>query len=167
MLPAIACIYLPPLICGSFWMRRMDLGDTHKKNEAPRSQITFKIIDAGIMNGFETLIKLCGYIVIFSILCQPLLLLQNRLPGLALGIGGLLEITNGISMISSYHLETSAIFLLCSVFTAFGGLSGIAQTSSMVGDTVLSMKSYIRDKFIFSLGTLILSLIYLICTAGI
>ena len=36
-----------------------------KKKWGIRSQITFKIIDAGIMNGFETLLKLCGYIVIF------------------------------------------------------------------------------------------------------
>lgn len=166
MLPAIACIYLPPLIFGSIQLRRIRHNPSYKKNEAPRSQITFKIIDAGIMNGFETLIKLCGYIVIFSILCQPLILLQNRFPILALGISGLLEITNGISVISSYSLRITVIFLLCNVFTAFGGLSGIAQTSSMIGDTSLSMKSYIRDKSLFALGTFTLSLAYLICTTG-
>lgn len=166
MLPAIACIYLPPLIFGSIRMRRITPNMSYKKNEAPRSQITFKIIDAGIMNGFETLIKLCGYIVIFSILCQPLILLQKRLPILALGISGLLEVTNGVSFISSYHLRLTTIFLLCNVFTAFGGISGIAQTSSMTGDTSLSMKSYVKDKFLFSIGTFVLSLLYLTCTTG-
>ncbi|MCI8327236.1 MAG: hypothetical protein HFI37_05610 [Lachnospiraceae bacterium] len=163
MFPAIVCIYLPPLLFGSLQMRRTEKIDVHQKNAAPRSQITFKIMDAGIMNAFETLLKLCGYIVIFSILCQPLLFLQKRLPAFALGISGLLEITNGISFICNYSLKKTVMFLLCNTITAFGGLSGIAQTSSMIGDTSLSVKAYVRDKFLFSIGTLILSVLYLRC----
>lgn len=164
MIPAIACIYLPPLFYGSLRLRRRNPQNVYKKNEAPRSQITFKIIDAGIMNGFETLIKLCGYIVIFSILCQPLALLQTNLPGIALCVSGILEITNGVSFIGNSRLSISAMFLLSNTFTTFGGISGIAQTSSMIYDTTLSMKSYVRDKFLFSLGTFALSLLWLLFT---
>lgn len=160
MLPAIACIYLPPLFYAAFRLRRIQITpDT--KNEASRSQITFKIIDAGIMNGFETLIKLCGYIVIFSILCEPLALLRERFPFPVLAAGGLLEITNGIAMLGSYGLPLSAGFLLGNVFTAFGGLSGIAQTSSMIGEDGLSMTDYVGKKLLFSLGTILLSLCFL------
>ena len=31
-----------------------------------------QIIDAGIIHGFETLIKICGYIILFSIFCEML-----------------------------------------------------------------------------------------------
>lgn len=164
MIPSLICIYLPSLLLGSIWLRRIKAESPYKKNEASRSQITFKIIDAGIMNGFETLLKLCGYIVIFSILCQPLILLQNKIPLLSLGISGLLEITNGVSYIGDYDLKTSWTFLLCNTFTAFGGLSGIAQTSSMISDTSLSMNSYLKDKICFAFGSLILSLFYLLIT---
>lgn len=164
MLPSLFCIYFPPLAFGAIWLRRNKTDEPYKKNEASRSQITFKIIDAGIMNGFETLLKLCGYIVIFSILCQPLILLQNKVPLLALGISGLLEITNGVSYIGNCHLKTSVMFLLCNTFTAFGGLSGIAQTSSMISNTSLKINSYVKDKFYFALGTFILSLLYLLIT---
>lgn len=164
MIPSLICIYLPSLLLGSIWLRRIKAESPYKKNEASRSQITFKIIDAGIMNGFETLLKLCGYIVIFSILCQPLILLQNKIPLLSLGISGLLEITNGVSYIGDCDLKTSWTFLLCNTFTAFGGLSGIAQTSSMISDTSLSMNSYLKDKICFAFGSLILSLLYLLIT---
>lgn len=164
MLPSLFCIYFPSLAFGSIWLRHNITDEPYKKNEASRSQITFKIIDAGIMNGFETLLKLCGYIVIFSILCQPLILLQNKVPLLALSISGMLEITNGVSYIGNCHLKTSVMFLLCNTFTAFGGLSGIAQTSSMISDTSLKINSYVRDKLCFSLGTFILSLLYLFIT---
>lgn len=164
MVPAIVCIYLPPLLYAAWKLRGLS-EKTGKKNEASRSQITFKIIDAGIMNGFETLLKLCGYIVIFSILCEPLILLQEKFPFPALAAGGLLEITNGISMIGTSGLPVSIVFLTSCTVTAFGGLSGIAQTSSMIGDTDLSIKTYVKEKLYFSAGTLVFSMIYLFFSA--
>jgi len=161
MFPSIVCIYLPALIIGSLRLRSLHLDSNYKKNETSRSQITFKIIDAGIMNGFETLLKLCGYIVLFSILCEPLKQLQNTLPTLGIFSSGILEVTNGVSYIESCGLSRKAMFLLCNFFTAFGGLCGFAQTSSMVSDTTLSMKNYFVDKSIYSLGTLLLSMLFL------
>ena len=102
MLPAILCIYLPPLFFAAIRLRFLKGTASDKKNEASRSQITFKIIDAGIMNGFETLLKLCGYIVIFSILCKPLSLLKNSIPFVSLLFGSILEVTNGISCIAGH-----------------------------------------------------------------
>lgn len=161
MIPALVCIYLPALLIGSFRLRPLHLTQNCKKKEASRSQITFKIIDAGIMNGFETLLKLCGYIVLFSILCEPLKQLQGTLPALGIFTSGLLEITNGVSYIGSCGISRNAMFLFCNVFTAFGGLCGFAQTSSMISDTTLSMKNYFIDKCIYSVGTLLLSLLFL------
>ena len=101
------------------------------------------------MNGFETLLKLCGYIVIFSILCKPLSLLKNSIPFVSLLFGSILEVTNGISCIAGYGFSKEAMFLLCTTCTSFGGICGIAQTSSMISDTNLSMSVYIRDKLFF------------------
>ena len=161
MLPAILCIYLPPLFFAAIRLRFLKGTASDKKNEASRSQITFKIIDAGIMNGFETLLKLCGYIVIFSILCKPLSLLKNSIPFVSLLFGSILEVTNGISCIAGHGFSKKAMFLLCTTCTSFGGICGIAQTSSMISDTTLSMSAYIRDKLFFSVMTFGLSLIHI------
>ena len=161
MVPAILCIYLPPLFFASIRLRHLKGRVPNQKNEASRSQITFKIIDAGIMNGFETLLKLCGYIVIFSILCKPLSMLQSSLPFISLILSGILEITNGISYIAGYGFSKDMMFLLCTTFTSFGGLCGVAQTSSMISDTTLSVSAYIRDKLLFALMTFVCALCYL------
>lgn len=160
MIPALVCIYLPPLLIGSFRLRKLPKKTFSKKNEAPRSQITFKIIDAGIMNGFETLLKLCGYIVLFSILCEPLKRLSLLFPKCCLFINGILEITNGISYLGSCHLNKPLMFLLCTTFTAFGGLCGLAQTNAMISDTTLSIRRYLVDKSIYSFATLLVSLLF-------
>ena len=161
MLPAILCIYLPPLFFAAIRLRFLKGTASDKKNEASRSQITFKIIDAGIMNGFETLLKLCGYIVIFSILCKPLSLLKNSIHFVSLLFGSILEVTNGISCITGHGFSKEAMFLLCTTCTSFGGICGIAQTSSMISDTTLSMSAYIRDKLFFSVMTFGCALCYL------
>lgn len=161
MIPSLLCIYLPPLIIGSFRLRKLPQRMSAQKNEAPRSQITFKIIDAGIMNGFETLLKLCGYIVLFSILCEPLKLLSLLFPKCCLLLNGILEITNGISYLGSCHLNQQLLFLLCTAFTAFGGLCGLAQTNAMIADTNLSIRRYLIDKGIYTLATLLLGMLFL------
>ena len=82
MLPAILCIYLPPLFFAAIRLRFLKGTASDKKNEASRSQITFKIIDAGIMNGFETMRLHCDFFysmqTAFTIkkqysLCQPVI----------------------------------------------------------------------------------------------
>lgn len=161
MIPTLLCIYLPALLFGSSRFRRINTKENFPKNEAPRSQITFKIIDAGIMNGFETLLKLCGYIVLFSILCEPLKLLQPFCPKVCLFVNGILEITNGISYLGSCGLSRELLFLWGNTFTAFGGLCGLAQTSSMISNTSLSIQGYLRDKCLYALGTFLLSLVFL------
>lgn len=63
-------IFLPPLIAGRllfFFTEKKQSVSNHSttyKKPASGSQINFKIIDAGIMNGFETLTRLGGYIIL-------------------------------------------------------------------------------------------------------
>ena len=99
--------------------------------------------------------------MIFSILCKPLSLLKNSIPFVSLLIGSILEVTNGISCIAGYGFSKEVMFLLCTTCTSFGGICGIAQTSSMISDTNLSMSVYIRDKLFFSVMTFGCALCYL------
>ena len=112
-----------------------------KKMPASGSQMNFKIIDAGIMNGFETLTRLGGYIMLFSMIAS----ITQKLPlssQTRLLLTGIAEITNGINLLPASIESMQWQYILAMTFTAFGGLSGIAQTSSMIKDTGLSLKNY-------------------------
>ena len=151
-------LYAPALILGCVLLfRRQNIRCPYEKKAASRSQINFKIIDAGIMDGFETLVKIGGYIILFSILTFAVN--QSSLPkALKFLLGCTLEVTNGIHLIAVSSLSLQIKYILAMAVVAFGGLSGIAQTSSMIKDTSLSMKKYCKVKLFLTLCSLILAI---------
>lgn len=158
---SLLILYLPPLILGSFLLRKQKASDFSHKKSASRSKINFQIVDAGIMNGFETLTKIGGYIMIFSILasCFSMLPLPNQAKLCFIGIT---ELTNGIHAISHTSMTKGSQYVLAMVFTAFGGLSGIAQTSAMIKDTGLSIKRYCFIKAVLAIITGLLAAIIIL-----
>ena len=136
-------LYFPALLLGSILL------STDARQPASGSQMNFKIIDTGIMDGFETLTRLGGYIMLFSMIAS----LLQKLPVprvVTLILTGMVEITNGIAMLPDSGLPQSVQYVLAVVYTAFGGLSGIAQTSSMIRDTPLSIKRYCIAKLVLA-----------------
>lgn len=158
-------LYLPPLLAGRYLLGRiLPSGGVpgSKKTPASGSQMNFKIIDAGIMNGFETLTRLGGYIMLFSMIASIL----QKLPvssRIRLILTGITEITNGISFIPVSGESAQWQYILAMGFTAFGGVSGIAQTSSMIKDTGLSLKNYCRMKTFLALCSGLLAWAVTIC----
>lgn len=157
-LPTFLVLYLPPLVIGSFRLRKAHASSSPEKKPASDTLMNFKIIDAGIMNGFETLTRLGGYIMMFSIIAS----MAGQLPLSQMGnvlLAGLTEITNGIHVLVSGNLPMHICYPLAMTFTAFGGLSGVAQTSSMIQGSRLSLKTYLKDKLLFSAMTALLALL--------
>lgn len=162
-------LYLPPVLLGGLLLPKLKnqapsgTEDRTQKAPASKSQMNFKIIDAGIMNGFETLTRLGGYIMLFSMFASMLELLP--IPDTAkVLLTGITEITNGIHRLSEFSLPGRLRYVLAMSFTAFGGLSGIAQTSSMVKGTSLSMKRYLLLKLVLTaVSTLLAGLIACLC----
>ena len=151
-------LYLPPLLLGIYYFKKNPTNKNFQKKSASRLKINFQIVDAGIMNGFETLTKIGGYIMIFSILASCFLMLP--MPELLkTGCIGVIELTNGIHYLSSTAMTTESKYVLAMMFTAFGGLSGVAQTSAMIKGTGLSMKKYVCLKLVLCIITGILSMI--------
>ena len=70
---------------------------------------------------------------------------------------GLTEITNGIKAASQSPRTPACRYLLAMTFTAFGGCSGLAQTSSMIKGTGLSIKKYGIFKLLMTLITAVLA----------
>ncbi len=130
-----------------------------QKNTA-NVRFSFEILDSSIMNGFEIITKVGGYIILFSILAQ---IINAHSPGSSLlkaALMGVLEITTGISQICKSSLDSSIKIVLVAVITSFGGLSGIAQTKSVLANSGLSIKSYLIVKLISTVITLVLALLY-------
>lgn len=166
VLPSYAVLYLPPLAAGNLLLRShgraQNTAFTYKK-PASGSQITFKIVDAGIMDGFETLTRLGGYIMLFSMLSSMIQLFPFSAPVFAIA-AGFTEITNGIHQIASSDLPDCTRYVLAMFFTAFGGLSGLAQTSSMIRGTGLSITYYVKFKLVLSAASAVLAwLIWQFC----
>ena len=158
ILPGYASLYLPPLIYGAWKLKKLKPKD--QKNPASDSNLDFRIIDAGIMNGFESLTKLGGYIILFSIFAALLRTYNTGYPLFNLICTGLTEVTTGISCLKSSRLPPECIFSLSMFFAAFGGLCGFAQTCSMTEECSFSKTRYLICRLCFAV---ISSLLGLLC----
>lgn len=143
--------YLPPLLLGRFVLFSVQHQLSEKRPQkmpASRSAISLKIIDDGIMNGFSTMIKLAGYIMLFSIAAD--FAGHLPLPGTALSgcVIGLLEITNGIYTVSGTEWPAEIKYLSAMAMVSFGGISGICQTASMLAKLQSSIRTYVIFKLL-------------------
>ncbi len=101
----------------------------------------FVAIDEAIKAGLNSILMLCGYMILFNILnIVPYFLL----PTLHKYLAPLLEITGGLSMLG----KDWPMYSLC--LLPFGGLSCIAQTHGMITNTDLSIKEYTIHKCILT-----------------
>lgn len=128
--------------------------------KAAPPRFSFGLLDQSIMNGFETVTKVGGYIILFSILAQIIHALGPDIGFLKAFIMGVFEITTGISQICKSNLDGNLKIVLVTALTTFGGFSGIAQTKSVIGNQGLSIKSYIIVKLLSAAISLALAYLY-------
>lgn len=100
--------------------------------------------------------------MLFSMIASILQKLPVPL-SLRLILTGVTEITNGINLLPLLVASHKWQYILAMGFTAFGGLSGIAQTSSMIKDTGLSLKRYCILKAVLALCSCLLAWVVTIC----
>lgn len=158
-------LYLPPLMLGRIWLFTLHRAHLQKemdksKKTASKSQITFEIIDAGILNGFEILTRIGGYVMLFSILADMLQHMPYLPASLQCVLIGCIEITNGIHVLAKASFSPLTKQILALSFLAFGGLSGFFQASSFAKDASLSMKSYFCFKLLCTSVTAFCSLFF-------
>lgn len=142
----------------TFEKKGMNQASLHK--ETSSMHFSFDILDNSIMNGFEVITKIGGYIILFSILAQIVKEIGPNISYLKAFFMGILEITTGINQVCNASIDTKMKIVLVAVLTSFGGLSGMAQTKSVIGNTRLSMKFYFAVKLINAAITCIFALLY-------
>lgn len=174
LLPALAILISAPIL-SSFLFRLRDsrqavpvsCRSAGKSSRTPDKTAEAAAFDKGgmldfcIMNGFETITKVGGYIMLFSIFLAIAGTFHISNPVFQFIILPSLEVTSGIEILCSSALLPAHCFFLCMICTSFGGLCAAAQTKCMIAGTGLTIRSYIIEKLITTLVTSLLSILYL------
>lgn len=169
LVPTLLILTVSPLLVSLFTRRLYHFKITRptnptrnaRKNDRGKADWSFAEIDDCIMNSFETLLKVGGYIILFSVLLS-LLQKINTSPWFVCALS-CLEVTNGVRLISSLHLPMAITYPVMLGLTAFGGLCAAAQTQCMVKKAAFPIWPYIMQKLAAALTASILGILYLVC----
>ena len=123
-----------------------------QKNPASGFMLDMQIVDAGIVKGFETLIKLCGYIVLFSVIARIPKTLSVDTASVSI-LSAFFEATCGINMICTTNIPYNSQILLSISLLSFGGISCILQTKSIFAGKDFRLCKYILIKVIMTVSS--------------
>ena len=164
LLPSLFILFLSPILC-SFLFRlyylRKEYPQSHANNPTPHLYFHFHILDSTIMNSFEMITKVGGYIILFSVFITLFKELPYLPPLWTTFILPILEVTNGIPMLITSGLSFPLTFICIMGLVSFGGFCSIAQTKCMLEDTGLSIVSYTIEKLITAIVTSFLAFFYI------
>ena len=125
-----------------------------------------EVIGKSITNSISTILMIGGFVVIFSsiisilkasgflniiiLMITPVFNILHIDSSFIYGIlTGLLEITNGISSVSSINIKAISVNVIITAFLlGFGGLSVLLQVLSITSKTDLSIKPYVYGKLL-------------------
>ena len=103
-------------------------------------------MDVSIESGCGILIRLGGYLMLFSILIR---MIKSVLPVNFVGgslLSATMEMTNGIQMICSSNISFDLKYVLCMWLCSFGGWCCVCQTQSVTVGSGFPIKSYLKEK---------------------
>ncbi len=176
-LPFLLIIYLSAWLCATLFPEkskkplhpsRKSTSSSHPDTasiQASRSSRTLPsfphAIDESISDALQTITKIGGYIILFSMLSAFLTSLPFLPSACRATCAGILEITGGISLLSESQLPHAQKTALILAITSFGGLSGLMQTRSVTQNSGLPIRHYILQKCIQAVLTYVLTAILL------
>ena len=161
--PSLLILFGVPVLL-SFVFRRFYLHG-EKRFHSPEGNgrnagngLDFAAFESCMMDSFEGIVKVGGYIISFSILIalfgefSSIPLIQAALPSL--------EITNGIVMLHENISDPVLSYSLIMGLTSFGGFCAAAQTNCMLRGTGISIFPYIAQKLAAFLAASSLAYLY-------
>ena len=111
------------------------------KKETYQQDSTGAILDVSIMDGFETITRLGGYILIFSLILSCISFYWPFHARSCLLFTAPLELTTGLKQIADAPLPWKNRYLASMILTSFGGFCVMAQTKSVLENS-LSLLPY-------------------------
>lgn len=165
LFPSLGILMLSPVLVSFFFrlLYRDTACTTSPTRQIPPLEFHFDLFDHTIMNSFETITKVGGYIILFSVLTALLQELPLDSPLWKLILLPSLEVTNGIAMLTKSGASFPVVFILMMTLISFGGFCSIAQTQCMLHETGISIFPYITEKLITATVTSLLAILYIKC----
>lgn len=116
--------------------------------------------DTCMMDGFESIVKVGGYIIFFSILISLIQSTVGDQP-IVVFIIPFLEITNGVLMAAGSGMDLNIVYPFIMGISAFGGFCSAAQTSCMIRGTGLPIIPYITQKLAAAVAASLMAYCYI------
>ena len=115
------------------------------KKETYQQDSTGVILDVSIMDGFETITRLGGYILLFSLILASISFYWPFHAQSCMLFTAPLELTTGLKQIAGAPLPWKSRYLASMLLTSFGGFCVMAQTKSVLENS-LSLIPYAISK---------------------
>lgn len=153
-----------------FVFRFWKFNDNEKLNinkiNSNKKNVSSNILSSSITNSINTILMIGGFIVLFSIiisilnssklmiflstLIEPIANIFNIDTKFCIPIvSGILELTNGVSLVSSVSNKLLSTNIIISAFLlGFGGISIVLQIYAIIADSDISIFPYIIGKFL-------------------
>lgn len=162
----LTCILMAAPILLSFLFRRIYgiPADTSMLlgKRMPVSETRDVSLDDCMMDSFETVTKIGGYIILFSILAAFAEMLPLQSAAVSSFLLPSLEITTGVMTISQSLLPRNLRIIRTLALVSFGGWCAAAQTKAMLRGTSLPFLPYIAEKLTTALVASLLASLFLL-----
>ncbi|MDD2980484.1 MAG: transporter [Hespellia sp.] len=162
MIAALVILYLSTYLVSLVTRRfhaRLENVDALSKKTPDTVYRPLESIDTCIINSFETMVKVGGYIMLFSILLEIAEFYLSATA--AVYVLPFFELTNGIQAVETLPLGKDWSYILMLALTSFGGICQLFQTKSMIKESGLQIFPYTLEKLATAIVTSLLAILSL------
>lgn len=132
------------------------------KNNSPAMQrLDFSIMDNAIVNAFETMVRLGGYIILFSLISKIIICFPYLPSMFKYLLVMFTEITTGAAYINSCGISEAHKLIITLSGVSFGGLSCIFQSLGMIKEANLPPAGFIIGKILSGILAFIITSVLL------
>lgn len=151
------CHYLPNIIIGIYMRKYYNINNTNNNKRISNTNFG-KLITNSLLSSINTLLLILGIITLSSLLIT---IINNSFDINKTFLASILEITQGLNLISksSFAFETKVI--LSTTILSFGGFSSHMQILSIISDTEIQYKPFFISRIFHSIMSSILAFIIL------
>jgi len=153
-LPIILSLYSAPLLTGILlrFLLKNDADTCSQKNNSSLHKIEsvfqFQYLDHAIMNAFETIVRLGGYITFFAVLSAFIQSARLLPVPLRLFLTAIIELTTGASLLGKMNVALKFRVMAVCACVSFGSLSGFAQSYTLLKEGGIPARYYLLGKLI-------------------
>ena len=142
--------YITNFIVGYLLRNIIKIDNSNNKINEIESKSFSNILSSSIISSFNTLFLILGTMIVFLLitnLINEYMALNPLIKGI---LNGILEMTGGISTISSLNISLKLKSILIGMILSFGGLSVHMQVKSIISDTNIKYQPYLIARLLHS-----------------